>query len=192
MKNNVRLTFALALINLVAVWMQSRRLKRFALALLFVFLTVSTNASAQTAQWIKQMGTGGISNGVSSDAAGNVYATGTISNPGLFDDIRIPLGVSTSNTVSLAVTAPNILPVAKFIVTPPTGPAPLDVVLTSDGSYDPDGAIGNRQWNFSDGGDYFGNTAYHTFSGAGTFTVKLTVFDDRGAKGVRTQTVVVF
>ena len=76
------------------------------------------------------------------------------------------LGVSTTNTVSLAVTAPNILPVAKFIVTPPTGPAPLDVVLTSDGSYDPDGAIGNRQWNFSDGGDYFGNTAYHTFSRA--------------------------
>lgn len=102
------------------------------------------------------------------------------------------LGVSTTNTVSLVVTAPNILPVAKFIVTPPTGPAPLDVVLTSDGSYDPDGAIGNRQWNFSDGGDYFGNTAYHTFSRAGTFTVKLTVFDDRGGQGITTQTVVVF
>ena len=84
------------------------------------------------------------------------------------------------------------MPVAKFIVTPPTGPAPLDVVLTSDGSYDPDGAIGNRRWNFSDGGDYFGNTAYHTFERPGTYTVKLTVFDDRGGKGITTQTVVVF
>ncbi len=101
------------------------------------------------------------------------------------------LGVSTTNTVSLDVTAPNILPIAKFIVTPPTGRAPLDVVLTSDGSYDPDGAIGNRHWNFSDGGDYFGNTAYHTFSRAGTYTVRLTVFDDRGAKGISAQTVVV-
>src|SRR4029077_2063796 len=80
---------------------------------------------------------------------GNYVATLTVTDN---------LGVSTVNTVSLAVTTPNVLPVAKFIVTPPTGPAPLDVVLTSDGSYDPDGAIGNRQWNFSDGGDYFGNT----------------------------------
>ena len=51
-------------------------------------------ASAQTAQWVKQMGTGGISNGVSSDAAGNAYATGTISNPGLFDNITIPCNAS--------------------------------------------------------------------------------------------------
>ena len=50
----------------------------------------SACVSAQTAQWVKQMGTGGISNGVSSDAAGNAYATGTISNPGLFDNITVP------------------------------------------------------------------------------------------------------
>jgi hypothetical protein len=54
----------------------------------------SASASAQTAQWVKQMGTGGISNGVSSDAAGNAYATGTISNPGLFDNITVPCNVS--------------------------------------------------------------------------------------------------
>ena len=40
------------------------------------------------------MGTGGISNGVSSDAAGNAYATGAISNPGLFDNITIPCNAS--------------------------------------------------------------------------------------------------
>lgn len=57
-------------------------------------LTFSANASAQTAQWVKQMGTGGISNGVSSDAAGNTYATGFISNPGLFDDLNIPCNAS--------------------------------------------------------------------------------------------------
>ena len=57
-------------------------------------VALSTNAPAQTAQWVKQMGTGGISNGVSSDVAGNAYATGTISNPGLFDDITIPCNTS--------------------------------------------------------------------------------------------------
>jgi PKD repeat protein len=94
--------------------------------------------------------------------------------------------------LSASPAAPNILPIAKFIVTPPTGPAPLDVVLTSDESYGPDGAIGNRQWNFSNGGDYFGSTAFHTFESPGTYKVKLTVFDDRGGTGISTQTVVVF
>jgi PKD repeat protein len=66
------------------------------------------------------------------------------------------LGVKTTDSVSIAATAPNIAPIAKFIVTSPGGRAPLNVVLTSDESYDPDGAIGNRHWTFSDGGDYWG------------------------------------
>src|SRR6266436_6042551 len=41
------------------------------------------------------------------------------------------LGVATTNTISLAVMASNQTPVAKFVVTPLTGPAPLSVVLTS-------------------------------------------------------------
>ena len=64
------------------------------LALLALSVAVSAGAFAQTAQWVKQMGTGGISNGVSSDDAGNAYATGTISNPGLFDNITIPCNAS--------------------------------------------------------------------------------------------------
>ncbi|MEP7128648.1 MAG: SBBP repeat-containing protein [Chitinophagales bacterium] len=61
----------------------------FAICLLpGVFSFLSTNA--QTAQWVKQGGTGGITNGVSSDANGNCYATGMISNPAVFDNISIP------------------------------------------------------------------------------------------------------
>jgi len=101
------------------------------------------------------------------------------------------LGAKTSDTVAIEATAPNQQPVAKFIVTPPGGRAPLNVVLTSDDSYDPDGAIGNRHWTFSDGGDYWGETAFHTFSRPGTFRVTLTVFDNRGATGQSSQTVVV-
>ena len=101
------------------------------------------------------------------------------------------LGISTINTVPVEVTAPNQKPVAKFIVTPPTGQAPLDVTLTSDGSYDPDGAIGNREWHFSDGGSYFGETAFHTFTRPGTYTISLTVFDNRGGSGTTVQSIVV-
>lgn len=101
------------------------------------------------------------------------------------------LGSSTTNTVPLDVTAPNRPPAAKFVVSPPTGQAPLSVVFASDESYDPDGSIGNRQWKFSDGGDYLGDTAFHTFERPGTYTVSLTVFDDRGGKGTSRQTVVV-
>jgi PKD repeat protein len=101
------------------------------------------------------------------------------------------LGATSTDTVSLEASAPNIRPVSKFIVTPPGGSAPLDVVLTSDESYDPDGAIGNRHWTFSDGGDYWGETAFHTFSRPGTYRVTLTVFDNENATGISSQTVVV-
>ncbi len=63
-------------------------------ATLLLALAFSASASAQTAQWVKQMGLGGISNGVSTDAAGNAYATGFISNPGLFDNLVIPCNAS--------------------------------------------------------------------------------------------------
>jgi PKD repeat protein len=101
------------------------------------------------------------------------------------------LGVQTSDTVAIEATAPNQPPVAKFVITPPGGRAPVNVVLTSDGSYDPDGAIGNRHWTFSDGGDYWGETAFHTFSRPGTFRVTLTVFDNENATGQSSQTVIV-
>ena len=101
------------------------------------------------------------------------------------------LGVKSEDTVSVEATAPNIAPVARFIVTPPGGRAPLNVVLTSDESYDPDGAIGNRHWTFSDGGDYWGETAFHTFSRPGTFRVTLTVFDNENATGQSSQMVIV-
>ncbi len=67
-----------------------RRWSAAFLAVALLCFAGAAPASAQTAQWVKQMGTGGISNGVSSDAAGNAYATGSVSNPGLFDSLNIP------------------------------------------------------------------------------------------------------
>ena len=57
-------------------------------------LLLAAPANGQTAQWVRQAGTGGITNGVSTDASGNVYFTGIISNPGLFENISIPCHAS--------------------------------------------------------------------------------------------------
>ncbi len=92
-------------------------------------------------------------------------------------------GAKSVNTAPVAVTAPNIPPVAVATANPPQGAAPLSVVFTSDGSYDPDGAIGNILWTFYDGSTYYGNTAYFTFARPGTYNTKLEVFDARGGVG---------
>ena len=101
------------------------------------------------------------------------------------------LGAKTTNTVALDVRAPNIPPVSIFTFTPKSGPPPLSITLVADGSYDPDGAVGNLEWHFSDGGTYFGSPAFHTFSRAGTYTIQLIVYDDRFATGTSEQTIVV-
>jgi PKD repeat protein len=100
-------------------------------------------------------------------------------------------GLPSTNTVPLRVTAPNQLPVARATASPMSGAAPLDVVLVADGSYDPDGAVGNYEWIFSDGGDYWGNTAYHTFEQPGTYTATLNVYDNRGGVGTTVLTLAV-
>lgn len=64
------------------------------LLILLISFGISANVQAQTTQWVQQAGTGGISNGVSSDAAGNCYATGMVSNPALFENISIPCHAS--------------------------------------------------------------------------------------------------
>ena len=76
--------------QLATIRSRSRLRKPIAFFLLLILVALSTRLHAQTAQWIKQQGTGGTSNSVSSDAAGNAYVTGTISNPGLFENITIP------------------------------------------------------------------------------------------------------
>ena len=68
--------------------------KRLAALVAIAISFLNANVQAQSAQWIKQQGTGGISNGVSSDALQNTYATGMVSNPGLFDNVTIPCNAS--------------------------------------------------------------------------------------------------
>ncbi|MCB8924171.1 MAG: PKD domain-containing protein [Ardenticatenaceae bacterium] len=114
-------------------------------------------------------------------AAGDYVATLTVTDN---------QGATTSNAVAIAAQAPNIDPVAFIAADVTSGNAPLSVVFTAAGSYDPDGSIGNIEWDFGDNSfNYFGSPAFHTFSAEGVYTVTVTVYDGRGGSGTASMVI---
>ena len=69
--------------------------------------------------------------------------------------------------------------------------ADLVVSVDGSGSADADGRVASHAWEFGDGGTGTGATATHTYAAAGTYQVRLTVTDDRGATGTVTRAVTV-
>jgi len=59
------------------------------------------------------------------------------------------------------------------------------------GSDDPDGTIDSYDWEFGDGGTGSGSSPNHSYAAAGSYSVKLTVTDNDGAKDSITHTVTV-
>jgi PKD repeat protein len=84
---------------------------------------------------------------------------------------------------------PNELPVASFTFSPETGEYPLEVTFDASSSYDPDGSVVGYEWNFGDGGTGQGKIVKHTYREKATFTIRLTVKDDRGATGSISQRI---
>ena len=86
-----------------------------------------------------------------------------------------------STTVKVTVSLPNKPPVSK-----PGGPykgtSGIAVNLDGTKSSDSDGKIVSYNWDFGDGTKGSGGKVKHTYSSPGSFTVKLTVIDDDGAK----------
>ncbi len=101
------------------------------------------------------------------------------------------LGAQSTNTVLVKALKPNILPIANISPDKISGPAPLDVTFFATGSYDPDGSLGNFRWDFSDGNQYWGATAYNTFYTNGVHTAQLTVYDNYGGTASETITIIV-
>ena len=85
-------------------------------------------------------------------------------------------GATGQRTQSIQVTHVNSPPTAAFSVTC-TG---LTCAVNGSASSDPNGPIGSYAWTFGDGGTATGATASHTYGGAGTFTIGLTVNDGDG------------
>jgi PKD repeat protein len=93
-----------------------------------------------------------------------------------------------SSTKSVSVVAPNKVPVAAFT----TAVSDLAVSVDGSGSTDADGSIVSYAWDFGDGSVASGSKpAVHSYAKAGTYTVKLTVTDDRGGVASSTKSVTV-
>jgi len=85
----------------------------------------------------------------------------------------------------------NQPPVAKAKAEPSSGPAPLNVTLSSSGSMDPDGSLTQVYWTISNGDYITGSTATYLFKNPGEYTVTLTVKDNDGASSNAVISVVV-
>jgi PKD repeat protein len=90
--------------------------------------------------------------------------------------VNVPGGGAVSTTFSVNCTAPNQPPVANFTFSC-NG---LTCNFTSTSS-DPDGSITAYSWTFGDGGTSTAQNPSHSYAAGGTYTVKLTVTDNRGA-----------
>jgi PKD repeat protein len=77
---------------------------------------------------------------------------------------------------------PNVPPTASISANATSGIAPLAVNFTGTGT-DTDGTIASYLWQFGDGTTATTQNATHTYPTPGTYTVNLTVTDDRGAHG---------
>jgi PKD repeat protein len=114
-------------------------------------------------------------NPIESFEAGNYTVTLTVTDEhGLTSEIAsTTLTVIPDNTVNQA-------PVANA---GPDRAVQVRATTNFDGSssFDPDGAVQSFSWNFGDGKSATGMTTTHSYTKAGTYTVTLTVTDDKGA-----------
>ncbi|RMG32613.1 MAG: PKD domain-containing protein [Planctomycetota bacterium] len=90
----------------------------------------------------------------------------------------------------IAGSAFNLPPTPVITASITRGVAPLTVQFNSDRSSD-DGLIVSRVWDFGDGTTSQLISPRHTFTGTGTFTVRLTLTDDQGATASATVDIVV-
>lgn len=95
-----------------------------------------------------------------------------------------PSGNTLSDFVTVYRTPPNQPPVACGWTSTNSGTAPLGVWFYGSCSSDADGYITNYQWDLWDGFDW-GSFTYHTYYSPGTYSVWLTVWDDKGASNTR-------
>lgn len=129
-------------------------------------------------------GDGGVATGVTASRTYATAGTYTVTLTVTDDD-----GATNTTTRSVTVTAPpaNQTPVSSFTATP----AGLTVTLDGSASRDPDGTIATYTWDLGDGTNATGPTTTRTYAAPGTYTVTLTVTDDKGLSAASSQQLTV-
>ena len=148
------------------------------------FADSSTDSDGTVIAWSWDFGDGGIS--TAQNPPTHAYATAGSYTVSL--NVTDDRGGSSTTSQSVTVTAPpNVDPVASFTV------ATNNLSATfGDSSTDSDGTVNSWSWDFGDGGvSTVQNPPAHNYASAGTYTVSLTVTDDRGGSNVVTQSVTV-
>jgi len=77
-------------------------------------------------------------------------------------------------------------PVAALQVSPASGPAPLEVAFSSDGSLSPGSSTLSFNWEFGDGASSTDPNPTHVYSAPGVYSARLTVRDLNGSSGTDT------
>ncbi|MBS3735907.1 MAG: PKD domain-containing protein [Candidatus Bipolaricaulota bacterium] len=101
-------------------------------------------------------------------------------------------GLSSSTSITITVNEPppeNELPSASITLDSDTGTAPVTLEFSAEDSSDPDGNIESYVWEFGDGTTSRGSEVSHRYDQAGSYTVKLTVTDNRDGKATAERTV---
>jgi hypothetical protein len=93
--------------------------------------------------------------------------------------------------VICSVSAVNQVPTADFDYSP-AFPSTRDTIQFTDRSRDPDGQLTAWLWEFGDGATADRQTPSHKYAQSGTYTIKLTVTDNRGATASITKRLYIF
>ena len=99
-------------------------------------------------------------------------------------------GATSVKSTTVIVSPANLPPVPAIVASPLSGSAPLTVNLNGGNSSDPDGSIVTYAWDFGNGQTGTGALASATYNTPGTYVVRLTVTDNRGASRSTTTNVV--
>jgi hypothetical protein len=144
--------------------------------------TASSDADGRIVSFKFDFGDGTVVGPQASGIANHTYGVGQFNATVTVTDDQGATATASAH-VSVVGAVSNRTPFAALVAQPDRGVAPLTVKLDASGSRDPDGRVVSYRFEYGDGatdGPQPSPIAHHTY-GAGRFTAKVTVTDDKGA-----------